>query len=70
MPVLSMESRPEYVESAELEFISRQLAEGDTPTTLEIAIGFETFDDHIRNDVFDKGLSLETFEKLVEKMSG
>ena len=69
MSVLSMESRPEYVDSAELEFISRALAEGDTPTTLEIAIGFEAFDDHIRNDVFDKGLTLETFEKLVEKMA-
>ncbi|BBO92208.1 hypothetical protein [Desulfosarcina ovata] len=72
MPNLSMvcmESRPEYVEVAELEFISRALAEGDTPTGLEIAIGFEAFDDHIRNDVFDKGLTLKAFESLAEKLA-
>ncbi len=69
LAVLSMESRPEYVDLAELEFISRALGEGETPTQLEIAIGFEAFDNRIRNDVFDKGLSLEIFEGLVRKMS-
>jgi radical SAM enzyme (TIGR01210 family) len=64
-----MESRPEYVDLAELEFISRALAEGDSPTSLELAIGFEAFDDHIRNDVFDKGLTLPIFESLAEKMA-
>ena len=57
------------MEIAELEFIARVLAEGDTPTHLEIAIGFEAFDDRIRNDVFDKGLSLEAFERLVHKIA-
>jgi radical SAM enzyme (TIGR01210 family) len=69
LSVLSMESRPEYVDLAELEFISRALAEGDTPTQLEIAIGFEAFDHRIRNEVFDKGMSLETFEGLVSKIA-
>ncbi len=69
LAVLSMESRPEYVDLAELEFISRALVEGETPTQLEIAIGFEAFDNRIRNEVFDKGLSLEVFEGLVGKMS-
>jgi radical SAM enzyme (TIGR01210 family) len=69
LAVLSMESRPEYVDLAELEFISRALGEGETPTQLEIAIGFEAFDNRIRNEVFDKGLSLEVFEGLVRKMS-
>jgi radical SAM enzyme (TIGR01210 family) len=69
LSVLSMESRPEYVDLSELEFISRALAEGDTPTQLEIAIGFEAFDNRIRNEVFDKGLSLEAFEGLVVKMA-
>jgi radical SAM enzyme (TIGR01210 family) len=54
---------------AELEFISRALAEGDTPTGLEIAIGFEAFDDHIRNDIFDKGLTLGAFESLARKLA-
>ena len=69
LSMLSLESRPEYVDLAELAFISRALAEGETPTGLEIAIGFEAFDDHIRNDIFDKGLTLKTFESLVEKLS-
>jgi radical SAM enzyme (TIGR01210 family) len=69
MAMLCMESRPEYVDTAELEFISRALSEGDTPTQLEIAIGFEAFDDHIRNDIFDKGLTLKVFEGLAEKLA-
>ncbi len=69
LSAVSMESRPEYVDVAELEFIARALAEGDTPTQLEIAIGFEIFDNHIRNEVFDKGLTLDAFDKLVRKMA-
>ncbi len=67
LSVLSIETRPEFVEFAELEFIARALAEGDTPTRLELAIGFEAFSDHIRNNIFNKGLSLEVFERLVDK---
>ena len=69
LSVLSIETRPEYVDLAELEFISRALAEGDTPTQLEIAIGFEAFDDHIRNDLFYKGLTLEAFERFVRNLA-
>lgn len=69
LAILSMETRPEYVDVEELEFISRALAEGDTSTLLEITIGFEAFDNHVRNTVFDKGLSLEAFEGLVQKMA-
>jgi radical SAM enzyme (TIGR01210 family) len=69
LSMVCMESRPEYVDTAELEFIARALSEGDTPTGLEIAIGFEAFDDHIRNNVFDKGLTLTVFESLVEKLA-
>ncbi|MBI5386051.1 MAG: hypothetical protein HZA90_15355 [Verrucomicrobia bacterium] len=64
LAVLSLESRVEYVDEAELEFIARALEEGDTPTKLELAIGFEAFDDRIRNEVFKKGLSLAQFESL------
>jgi radical SAM enzyme (TIGR01210 family) len=66
--VLSFESRPEYVDVAELEFLSRAIAEHALPTEIEIAIGFEAFDEHIRNDVFRKGLSLRAFEELVERI--
>ena len=67
--VVSIETRPEFVELAELEFISRVLAEGDTATQLEIAVGFEAFDEHIRNTVFQKGLSLEAFEHLARELA-
>ena len=66
---LTIETRPECVELAELEFIARALEEGDTPTQLEIAIGFEAFDDHIRNDIYRKGLTLNVFEALVREMA-
>lgn len=69
LTTVCMESRPEYVDTAELEFISRALAEGDTPTGLEIAVGFEAFDDRIRNDIFDKGLTLKVFESLAQKLA-
>jgi len=69
LALLSIETRAEYVDMAELELISRALAEGDTPTQLEIAIGFEAFDDHVRNSIFNKGLSLKTFEDFIDKMA-
>ena len=69
MAVLSLETRVEYVDIAELEFIARALAEADTPAQLELAIGFEAFDEEIRNSVFKKGLSLQAFEQLVEKVA-
>jgi radical SAM enzyme (TIGR01210 family) len=67
--VLSVETRPEYVDLAELEFLSRALKEGDTPTELELAVGFEVFDERIRNEVFNKGLNLNGFEELVLKIA-
>ncbi len=69
LDVLTIESRPEYVDIEELEFIARSLAEGERKTQLEIAIGFEAFDDKTRNDVFMKGLTIEIFEKLVERVA-
>jgi len=66
---LSIETRAEYVEPQELEFISRGLKEGDTPTHLELAIGVEAFDDKVRNEVMRKGLAKKTIEKLVADMA-
>jgi radical SAM enzyme (TIGR01210 family) len=64
LAALSLETRVEFVDTAELEFIARALEEGDTPTKLELAIGFEVFDDQLRNEVFQKGLPLDHFEAL------
>jgi len=69
LTALTIETRPEYVDICELEFLARALAEGETSTRLEIAVGFEAFDDRIRNSLFDKGLSLEVFERLVSRMA-
>jgi radical SAM enzyme (TIGR01210 family) len=70
MKVLSMETRVEYVDMAELEFLSRAMKERDEPAVIELAVGFEAFDDHIRNKVFLKGLSLASFEQLLHKVAG
>lgn len=67
--VLTLETRPEYVDIAELEVLHRALQEGKTPTNLELAIGFEAFDDKIRNHHFQKGLDIETFESMVKKIA-
>jgi len=67
--VLSMETRPEYVDINELEVLARAIKEGSTPTDLELAVGFEAFDDKIRNDLFKKGLDLNIFEKMARMMS-
>lgn len=69
LAVMCLETRVEYVEVAELEFLARALAEGETPSTLELAVGFEAFDERIRNRVFDKGLDLARFEQLCEAMA-
>lgn len=67
--VLTLETRPEYVDVEELEVLNRALQEGPTTTQLELAIGFEAFDDKVRNEFFYKGLSLDTFESMVEKIA-
>jgi len=67
--VLSLETRAEHVELDELLVLERAIHEGPTPTALEIAIGFEAFDSTLRNQVFKKGLSLETFEKLTAMLA-
>lgn len=67
--VLSLESRPEYIDWEELEILSRALKEGQTPTNLEICIGFEAYDDTIRNDHFKKGLDFAKFEDMAKKLA-
>lgn len=69
LSTLTIETRPEYVDIAELEFISRAIREGRTPTNLEIAIGLEAYDNRIRNKIFRKGLALATIEQLAEKLA-
>lgn len=67
--VLTLETRPEYVEVSEVELLARAIAEGKTPTELEFAIGFEAFDAKIRNDYYLKGLSLDVFERFAKDVA-
>lgn len=69
MRVLTLESRPEYVDDFELDVLARALEEGQTITTLEIAVGVEVFDNDIRNHVFGKGLRLKTLDELIERLA-
>lgn len=66
---ISLETRPEYVDLAELEFLHRALSEDAAGIALELAIGFEAFDDQIRNEVFRKGLELERFEAFIAELA-
>ncbi|MFC1848729.1 hypothetical protein ACFL27_00850 [candidate division CSSED10-310 bacterium] len=67
--ILSLETRPEYVDMIELSVLSRAMQEGETPTTLELAVGFEAFDETIRNEYFKKGLSLIVFEEMARMVA-
>lgn len=68
--VVTLETRSEYVDVDELKFLMGALQLGETPTELELAIGFEVFDERIRNEIFCKGLNFGDFEKLIEKAAG
>ena len=67
--IISLETRIEYVDISELVILKRALNEGNSETELEIGIGFEAFNDHIRNDLFGKGLTLELFETFIKMIS-
>ena len=69
MKVLSIETRCEYVDWHELQVLARALGEAPNPARLELAVGFEAFDDKIRNEIFFKGLSLEVFEKTTRMVA-
>ena len=66
---VSLETRPEYVDTEELQILCRALQELHPPASLEIAIGFEAFDEIIRNHHFNKGLELIKVENLLSQMS-
>jgi len=62
---VSLETRPEYVEDWELKAIGAVLGEG---VELEVGIGYETHDEHLRNKVLGKGLSVKTLHRLMVKL--
>ncbi|MFA5987234.1 MAG: hypothetical protein WC797_01105 [Candidatus Paceibacterota bacterium] len=70
LSAISIESRPEYVELDDLSLISDILkSKKDRQVSLEIAIGLEAFDDHIRNDVLKKGLNKIALAALAKNLA-
>lgn len=59
--VLTLESRAEYIDASELELLDKILQEALPGAVVELAVGFEAFDDDVRNKVFRKGLTLKAF---------
>lgn len=62
LEMVSMETRPEYVEDWELKALRHVLGDG---VRLEVGIGYETHDPHLRNEVLGKGLSAEKLRRLM-----
>jgi len=58
---LFVESRPEFITSENIPLLKGLLGE----KTLEVGIGLESSNDHIRNGVLKKGTSLAAFERAV-----
>ena len=56
-----IESRVEYITMEKLE----KIKEGLNEKKVEIGIGLESANDHVRNDYINKGLPIKDFEKIV-----
>jgi radical SAM enzyme (TIGR01210 family) len=69
LSTVSIETRPEYVKKTELDYLQEILDDSHLKLQIEIAIGFEAFDDKIRNAAFHKGLKLDRFERFVHRLS-
>lgn len=69
LSLLTFETRPEYVEPEVLTILQRGVKEADSPVKIELAVGFEAYDDRIRNHVYKKGLTKRTFEELMDNLA-
>ncbi len=66
LSLVSLETRPEYVEDWELKALRHVLG---ASVGLEIGIGYETHDPVLRNEVLGKGLSLEKLRALMQLLA-
>ena len=62
LKVISFETRPEYIRAPVLEDILRKTHAG----LVDVTVGFETQDNNLRNEVLNKKISKDQFEKKVE----
>ena len=66
LQVLSLETRPEYVEDWELKTLKNLFGK---KVLIEVGIGYETHDPHLRNLVLKKGLSIEELRELMAMLA-
>lgn len=66
LKMLSLETRPEYVEDRELQELQEILG---PDVVLEIGIGYETHDPYLRNKVLGKGLSERALRALMGQLA-
>ncbi len=66
LQLLSLETRPEYVEDWELKMLKNVLGQN---VKIEAGIGYETFDPDLRNRVLQKGLSKEKLRDFIVLLS-
>lgn len=66
LKILSLETRPEYVEDWELKALKNVLG---NKVVLEIGIGYETYNPELRNGILKKGLTTEKLRNLLALLS-
>jgi radical SAM enzyme (TIGR01210 family) len=66
LELVSLETRPEYVEDWELKALRHVLGER---VRLEVGIGYETHDPVLRNEVLGKGLTTEELRTLMRLLA-
>ena len=58
----------DYTDFEQLELISKKARELSSDVALELAIGFEIFDDELRNGYYKKGLEKKTLEEKLQQL--
>lgn len=67
--ILSIETRPEYADLKELDFLAH-LRKETFLENIELTIGVEAWSDYTRNTVFGKGLPLVNIERFIQRVAG
>lgn len=66
LKIISLETRPEYVEDWELKALQNVLGKN---ITLEIGIGYETHNLELRNKILEKGLTTKALHRLLKMLA-
>jgi archaeosine synthase beta-subunit len=67
--VFCIETRVEHAKCDLLEGLSRLLRHGEAPIEIELAVGLEAYDEQIRNQRLQKGLTQAAFEVFLRKIA-